>query len=156
LPASQHGGPGSIPSQSIEICGGQRNTGTGASASKLLFPLSVSFQQRCSLIFVCMLLLPEGQTGEPWKLSKKQCPFGNLIAADRKLFLFCLVFTACCCSRVSQCGSVLYVATGCAWCVVQIAVSCAVLHRTQQCTARNLILLDRKRRYQISAYLHTL
>jgi hypothetical protein len=67
----------------------------------LMFLLSVSFQQRCPLIFVCMLLLPEGQTGEPWKPPKKQCSFGNLRAADRKVFLLCLVFTACRCSSVS-------------------------------------------------------
>jgi len=63
----------------------------------LQFPLSASFQQQCSLVFVCMLLLPEGQTGESWKPSTKQCAFVNLRAADRKVFLLCLIFTACCC-----------------------------------------------------------
>jgi hypothetical protein len=57
---------------------------------ELRFPLSASFQQRCSLIFVCMLLLPEGQTGESWKPSTKQCSFVNLRAADRKVFFFAL------------------------------------------------------------------
>ena len=54
----------------------------------LRFPLSASFQQQCSLIFVCMLLLPEGQTDESWKPSTKQCPFVNLRASDRKVFFF--------------------------------------------------------------------
>jgi len=35
------------------------------------FPLSVSFQQWSLLIFIHMLLLPEGQTGEAWEPSKK-------------------------------------------------------------------------------------
>jgi len=52
----------------------------------LRFPLSASFQQQCSLIFVCIFLLAEGQTGESWKPSTKQCPFLNLRAADKKVF----------------------------------------------------------------------
>jgi hypothetical protein len=32
-----------------------------------------------------MLLLPEGQTGETWKPSKKQSFFGNTGALDRKV-----------------------------------------------------------------------
>jgi hypothetical protein len=31
-----------------------------------------------------MLLLPEGQTGRAWEPSKKQCPFENPGALDRK------------------------------------------------------------------------
>ena len=41
MPACHHGGAGSIPSQSIEICGGQRGTGTGASASTSVSPLGI-------------------------------------------------------------------------------------------------------------------
>jgi hypothetical protein len=33
-----------------------------------------------------MLLLPEGQMGEALEPSKKQCPFGNRGAFDRKVF----------------------------------------------------------------------
>jgi hypothetical protein len=44
----------------------------------LQFPLSVSFHQCSILIFIYMLLLPEGQTGESRK------PFGNLRALNRK------------------------------------------------------------------------
>jgi hypothetical protein len=32
------------------------------------------------------LLLPEGQTGEAWEPSKKQCSFGKRRALDRKVF----------------------------------------------------------------------
>ena len=41
------------------------------------FSLSLPFQQRSTLIFMYMLPLPEGQTGETWEPSKKQCYFGN-------------------------------------------------------------------------------
>ena len=43
-------------------------------------------------IFIDMLLLPEGQTGEAWEPSKKQCCFGNRGALDRKVLslLSCL------------------------------------------------------------------
>ena len=37
----------------------------------LLFSLSVSFHQRSTLIFIYMLFLPEGQTGETWEPSKR-------------------------------------------------------------------------------------
>jgi hypothetical protein len=36
----------------------------------LLFPLSVSFHQCSTLVFIYMLLLPEGRTGEAWEPSK--------------------------------------------------------------------------------------
>jgi hypothetical protein len=35
-----------------------------------------------------MLLLPEGQTSEAWKPSKKQCCFGNRVALDSKVLSF--------------------------------------------------------------------
>ena len=35
------------------------------------FPLSLPFHQRSVLIFICMLLLPEEQTGEAWEPSKE-------------------------------------------------------------------------------------
>ena len=43
----------------------------------LLFPLSVSFHQCSTLIFIYTLVLPEGQTGETWEPPKKQCSYGN-------------------------------------------------------------------------------
>jgi len=39
-------------------------------------PLSVSFRQCSMLIFVYILLLPWGQTGEDWEPSQKQWSFG--------------------------------------------------------------------------------
>jgi hypothetical protein len=49
------------------------------------FPLPVSFHQCSILIFMYTLLLPEGQTGEVWETSKKQCSFGNRGALDKKI-----------------------------------------------------------------------
>jgi len=54
------------------------------------FPLSVSFQQFSLLIFIYMLLLPEGQTGEAWLPSEKQCSLWSREELDRKVpSLFC-------------------------------------------------------------------
>jgi len=36
-------------------------------AKYLYFSVSVSFHQRSILIFVCILLVPEGRGGEAWK-----------------------------------------------------------------------------------------
>jgi hypothetical protein len=41
--------------------------------------------------FICMLVLPEGQTGEAWEPSKKQCSFGNRETLDIKVFLLLIV-----------------------------------------------------------------
>ena len=43
----------------------------------LQFPLSVSFHHHSLLIFICILLLPEGQKFEAWEPSKKLCSFEN-------------------------------------------------------------------------------
>ena len=43
----------------------------------ILFPLPVPFHQCSTLIFIYMLLLPEGQKCQAWELSKKQLCFGN-------------------------------------------------------------------------------
>jgi hypothetical protein len=51
----------------------------------LPLPLCVSFHQCCTSIFNYMLLLPEGQTGEAWEPSKKQCSYGNRGTWDGKL-----------------------------------------------------------------------
>jgi hypothetical protein len=48
------------------------------------FPLSILFHQCSILIFNYTLLLPEGQTGEPWEPLQKQCSFGNRTPLDRK------------------------------------------------------------------------
>jgi hypothetical protein len=52
-----------------ETRGGQRGTGT-------VLPLSVFYDHCSTLIFIFMLLLPEGPTGEAWEPSKKQVYFG--------------------------------------------------------------------------------
>jgi hypothetical protein len=39
------------------------------------FPLSVSFHQCSTLILMCILALPEGQTGEAWELPNKAILF---------------------------------------------------------------------------------
>jgi len=39
-----------------------------------------------------MFLLPEGQTGKAWELSKRQCNFGNRGALHRILFVHVFVF----------------------------------------------------------------
>ena len=41
--------------------------------------------------FICMLVLPEGQTGEAWDPSKKQCSFGNRETLDIKVFSLLIV-----------------------------------------------------------------
>jgi len=51
------------------------------------FPLSVTFYQFSVLILIHMILLPDGQTGEAWKTSNKQCCFGNRREFDRKVIL---------------------------------------------------------------------
>ena len=52
------------------------------------FPLSVSFQQCLVLIFIYMLLLPEGQTAKAREPSIKQCFFGDWMAKGGKFFHF--------------------------------------------------------------------
>ena len=59
------------------ICGGQSGSGTYFSL------LSVSFRRRSTLIFIYMLLLPEGQTGGAWEHS-----FGNRGALHCKVLSF--------------------------------------------------------------------
>jgi hypothetical protein len=51
------------------------------------FPLSVSFSQCSISIFIYMLLLPEGQTGEAWEPPKQQFAFGNRVALASKVGL---------------------------------------------------------------------
>ena len=53
------------------------------SPSSSVFALSLPFHQRSLLGFTYMLLLPEGQTGEAWELSKKQCSSVNREAVAR-------------------------------------------------------------------------
>jgi hypothetical protein len=50
---------------SREICGGQSGTGTGFVSSMYFgFPPSVAFQRLYILIFMVILLLPEGREGK--------------------------------------------------------------------------------------------
>jgi len=81
-PASHREGPGLIAYHSMLISCGQSGTGT-----ILRFPQSVSFHRWSIFIFIYTLLLPEGQTGEAWEHSRKQCSFGNRGAVDIKLLL---------------------------------------------------------------------
>jgi hypothetical protein len=57
------------------IYGGQSGSGTCSSPSTLGFPLSESFH-RLSILTTAMLLLPEGQTGRAWNLSKRNAVSG--------------------------------------------------------------------------------
>ena len=52
-----------------EICGAQSSTGAGFLIEYFGFPLPV-FHHCSILIFIYMLLLPKGQTGGAWALSK--------------------------------------------------------------------------------------
>jgi len=54
-----------ISRSSCGICGGQ------SGSQYFCFPLSLPFHQCCTLIFVLMLILPEGQAGEAWEPSNK-------------------------------------------------------------------------------------
>jgi hypothetical protein len=73
-----------------ETCGDQTGKGTGFRPSTP-FPLSVSFHQCCRLIFIYMLRSWEGQTGETWEPSKKQCSFWNRVVLGRKVPSLCSV-----------------------------------------------------------------
>jgi hypothetical protein len=52
------------------------------------FPPSLSFHQCFVFIFICMLPLPEGQTGQLEDLPKKKCCLGNRGALNIKIFSF--------------------------------------------------------------------
>ena len=68
-----------------EICGGQSGNGDRFFLLYLIFPLSESFHQCSTLIFIHTLLLSEGQAGETWKSCKMQCSVGNLIEFRKPL-----------------------------------------------------------------------
>ena len=70
-----------------EVYHTQTSIWAGFSPSTSIFP-SVSFQQRSVLIFIHMLLLPAGQTGEAWEPSEKHCSFGNRERWIEKYFHF--------------------------------------------------------------------
>jgi len=78
-----------VPSQgsSCEMYHTQTGIWTGFSPSTSIFP-SVSFQQRYVLIFIYMLLLPEGQTGAACEPSAKHCSFANRERWIEKYFHF--------------------------------------------------------------------
>ena len=58
------------------------------SSEYICFPMSVSFHQCSQLIFMCTVILPEGQTGKAWEPSKKQSSFENRGAWTRRMSSF--------------------------------------------------------------------
>jgi hypothetical protein len=58
----------------------------------LRFSLSVSFHQFCTLTFIRVLFLPEGQTEEALEPSKERCYSGSRATLDRKYFNFFVIF----------------------------------------------------------------
>jgi hypothetical protein len=68
-----------------EICVGQSGTGQFFLRVPGL-PLPILFHQCAMLVFIYMLRLPAGQTGDCWEPRKKKCSFENRRASDRKLF----------------------------------------------------------------------
>ena len=52
-------------------------------------PLTITFHQCFTLIFIHVLLLPEGQTGEALEHSSSQSSFGSPGPLDRKVFSLC-------------------------------------------------------------------
>jgi len=76
---SHHEGPITIAGQAkYDACGGQSRTKQVFLLPRTsIFPLSSSFHQRSTLVFIYMLPSPERQMGEAWEPSKKQCSFGN-------------------------------------------------------------------------------
>jgi hypothetical protein len=91
--ACHRGGPGSITGLSLgDLC---EKIGTGKGFSQSISSFSCQYHSpllrtHCSIhISIYTLLLPEGEMGEAWKPSKRQCCFGSQGALDRKaLFTF--------------------------------------------------------------------
>ena len=71
-----------------DIYGARSGTRTEFSRSALVFSLSISFHQCSVLFFIYILLLPEGQSREPWELKNKQRSSGHLKALDRIVLSF--------------------------------------------------------------------
>jgi len=70
-------------SSPTEICGDKSGSGTGVFSNYIYFLLSVPLRQLSELIFSYTLFLLEGQTGEAWNPSKKQCYSVNRGALNR-------------------------------------------------------------------------
>ena len=83
-------GPGLIPGQSMwELWWTKWHRERFFPPEYFSFSLSVSFHQCSIFIFIYMLLLPDGQAGEAWEPSKKQCSFRNWEVFDiKELSLF--------------------------------------------------------------------
>jgi len=59
------------------------------------FPLTISFHQCFILIFIYVLLLPEGQNREASDHSSSQCSFGSRGPLDRKMLSLCFYLYIC-------------------------------------------------------------
>jgi len=73
-----------------EISGGQSGNVTRFSQGTLVFPCQNGLPHCPTLIFIYMLLLPDGWLGEGWEPSKKESSFANRVALDRKFILLSL------------------------------------------------------------------
>jgi hypothetical protein len=71
----------------LEICDGQSGIRSGLSPSISVFPLPISFHKCSILIFIYILHVPKGQSGDAWEPSEKHCSSGNRRALDTKVFV---------------------------------------------------------------------
>lgn len=73
-----------------EICDGKSDTEI-VFLRVLLFLHSVFFPQCCIIIFILILLLPEGEAGEAGNIQTKQCSFIFRISMGQKVILTSLI-----------------------------------------------------------------
>jgi hypothetical protein len=88
-PASHSEGQSSIPGESTSVSWLSKWQWNRVVSENFCFPLSVSLHERSTLVFMCMLLLPEGQRTEACEPSKKQWSFGNRGTLDWKVLSLC-------------------------------------------------------------------
>jgi hypothetical protein len=93
--------------------------------------LSLSFHHCFVFSSIYILLPPEGQIGEAWEPSKKQCPSGNRRASDSKVCCVLSVLCAVCYQfcvlsvRCAVCYQFCVLSVRCAVCY-QFCVLCAI------------------------------